>query len=48
VQAPELALHESAHLMREEAIKETDEWRHQWPSQLTLMRGAISGHHSSR
>jgi hypothetical protein len=47
VQAPELTLHEGTHLMRE-AIKEADEGRHQWPSQLTLMRGVISGHHSSR
>ena len=46
MQAPELTLHEGTHLMRE-AIKEADEGRHQWPSQLTLMRGAISGHHSS-
>ena len=44
MQAPELALHEGAHLLREEAIKETDEWRHQW----SLMSGAISGHQSSR
>jgi len=36
VQAPELTLHEGTHLMRE-AIKEADEGRHQWPSQLTLM-----------
>ena len=46
MQAPELTLHEGTHLMRE-AIKEADEGRHQWPSQLTLMGRVISGHHSS-
>jgi hypothetical protein len=45
MQAPELTLHEGTHLMRV-AIREADEGRHQRPSQLTLMRGAISGHHS--
>ena len=37
MQAPELTLHEGTHLMRE-AIKEADEGRHQWPSQLTLAK----------